>query len=88
MPAEERQLPTTVNPMCEVFPKGIIKELSFCHKLKFSKVRKNIVFLRYLNNLMIFGIVHAILDIFLGEKLDFSEIKLGNKITYKDIEMY
>ena len=35
LPAEERQLPTTVNPMCEVFPKGT-KELSSCHKLKFS----------------------------------------------------
>jgi len=28
------------------------------------------------------------LKIFLGEKFDFSEKKLGNKISYKDVEIY
>jgi len=28
------------------------------------------------------------LKIFFDEKLDFSEKKLGNKITYDDVEMY
>jgi len=31
---------------------------------------------------------HPSIKDFLGEKLNFSEKKLGNKLTYKDVEIY